>query len=86
MRAGVYYPMNLLCLFMDPGVGFKFSIILHYAFAACFMYLLCRTQVTRLSPAFHGGISFGFAGFLMAHRAHVAMMNTGIWMPLSIFC
>jgi hypothetical protein len=85
MQSAVFYPLNLIYLFLSAPMAFNLSIVLHYALAAFFMYLFCRTRVNSTYAAVIGGASFAFAGFLMAHRGHVAMMNAGIWLPLIFY-
>jgi hypothetical protein len=84
MQSAVFYPLNLIYLFLSAPVAFNLSIVMHYALAAFFMYLFCRTRNSTYAAVI-GGASFAFAGFLMAHRGHVAMMNAGIWLPLILY-
>ena len=86
MQAGILYPLNLIYLVTDAITAFNLSLVIHYALAAFFSYLLARSRGNSWPAAFLGGTAFGFAGFLMAHRGHVAMMNTGIWLPLIVYC
>ena len=78
-----FYPPGLLVLSLFPDTfGYNCFILLHYALAGLFCYLLCRHFHLDQTSAFFGGLCFLATGFLTGHKGHQSMITTAVWLPL----
>ncbi len=89
LQSAIFYPLNWLygLVFIIPfPVLFNLNIIIHYALGAWLMYLLCRDRLRlNIPPSILAGLIWGFGSFNQAHRGHIAIFNTAIWLPLLIY-
>ncbi len=78
-----FYPPGLIVLSLFPNTfGYNCFILLHYALAGLFCYLLCRHFHLDQTSSFFGGLFFLATGFLTGHKGHQSMMTTAVWLPL----
>ncbi|MBI2303732.1 MAG: YfhO family protein [Chloroflexi bacterium] len=83
IQTGVFYPFNLLGLFLDPPYLANVSIVIHVFLGGVFTYALGRISLGlgRLG-AMMAGITFMLSGGLLAKTGHLDRINTTIWLPL----
>jgi hypothetical protein len=98
IQTGFFYPLNLMPNLIRTLLGLEFSIgfltaqvVLHYALASLFTYLLVR-HLTRRAGArlaaarFAGAISaltFTYSGYLTTFPVQqLTILQTAIWLPL----
>jgi len=80
---GFLYPINLLLFFSLPTpIAYNLSYIIHYILAGVFTYFYATVIGLPKTPALISGIIFMFSGFLLAHLAHMDILNSVIWLPL----
>ena len=84
-ESGVLYPPNLPFLVSGSGHLYNLLLLLHYAAAAFFTHLYLRLICRGRLPAFCGGMAFGLAGFVMAHKGHLNIVNAAVWLPLLLY-
>ena len=78
-----FYPPGLLVLSLFPSTfGYNTFLLLHYALAGLFCYLLCRHFHLDQTSSFFGGLCFLATGFLTGHKGHQAMVTASVWLPL----
>lgn len=80
-QSAVFYPPTWLFAFLDARTAYPASLWLHYSLAMLGGYRLLRHQGLKRSAAFFGGCAFAFSGFMLAHRAHFAMVHAAAWLP-----
>lgn len=80
------YPINLLFYRILPAFfAISYSNLLHFAWAACGMYVLARSMNLRPSSAFLAGFIFSFNGFIFGHLSHPTVVAAISWLPWLIF-
>ena len=83
IQSAVFYPFNLLSIYLTAPEAVTVSIITHIFLAGLFMYAFCRVSIGLDSlSALIGGIVFMFSGFLMQQTGHVNQLNASAWIPL----
>jgi hypothetical protein len=80
-QSAVFYPATWLFAALGPAQAYPVSLWLHYSLALWGMYRLLRAQHLARQAALFGGIAFAFAGFLLAHRAELAVQQAAAWTP-----
>lgn len=85
MQVGALYPLNFIYFFIPTPYAYNLNLILHYVLAAFFTFLYVREVTSNRFAAFLSGIVFAFSGFLIAHKAHLAMQNSAAWFPLILY-
>ena len=83
IQTAIFYPFNLLTLYLDPPQAVNLSIATHVFLAGAFMYAFARVSVKldRLSSLV-AAMVFMFSGFFSAQIGHINQLNTSIWIPL----
>lgn len=84
-ESGVLYPPNFFFFASGSAYLYNLLLILHYVAAATFTYLYLKLICGRKLPAVCGGMVFGLAGFLMAHKGHLNIVNAAAWLPLMLY-
>lgn len=82
LQAGVLYPFSVFYLFLPFTVVFNNTIVLHFALAGIFTYLLMRAQKASHEASFISGICFVFGGYLMSVHNLLSTLLTVVWVPL----
>ena len=82
IQAGVWYPMNILFLFMPFYIAWTILIIIQPVFAALFLYLYLRNKKILPPVAAFAGISWAFCGFSIAWLTWGTIVQTALWLPL----
>lgn len=81
-QAGVFYPPNWLLVWLPPLESFAAGLWLHYSLALLAMHRLLRAEGFDRRAALLGALVFAFGSFLVAHRAHVTIVQSAAWAPL----
>lgn len=84
-ESGALYPPNFFFLASGSAYLYNLLLLLHYVAAATFTYLYLKLICGRKLPAVCGGMVFGLAGFLMAHKGHLNIVNAAVWLPLMLY-
>lgn|GEM_PF-3034513 len=84
-ESGVFYPPNFFFFLWRSAYSYNLMLLLHYVAAATFTYLYLKLLCGRRLPALCGGLAFGMAGFMAAHKGHPNMINGAAWLPLLMY-
>ncbi len=84
-ESGALYPPNFFFLASGSAYLYNLLLLLHYLGAALFTFLYLRLICDRKLPAVLGGAAFGLAGFVMAHKGHLNIVNAAVWLPLMLY-
>ncbi|HXV98284.1 MAG TPA: YfhO family protein [Anaerolineae bacterium] len=82
LQTALFYPFNLLYLFLPVEHGLTFSIVLHLALAGLFMYFYTRYLGLQSFPATLSALTYMFSGYLVGRSQFVSMVNAAAWFPL----
>ncbi|MBN1218200.1 MAG: YfhO family protein [Anaerolineae bacterium] len=82
LQTAVFYPPNLLYLFLPVEHGLTLSVVLHLILAELLMYIYAR--YIDLSPfaATVSALTYMFSGYLIGRTQFVTMVNAIAWFPL----
>ncbi len=84
-QAGVFYPLNLIYLFLPFTLAVNIGFFLNFFLAGFFTYLYARAlSLSRLASIF-SALAFSFSGFFIFHIKHLNMINAAIWVPLIFY-
>ena len=87
IQTAVFYPLNLLLIWLDAPHAVNASILLHIFLAGLFMYLLAMHGVgLRPRGAFLSGVVFMFSGCLSQQVGHINQLNVSAWLPALVLC
>src|SRR5206468_10606974 len=67
MQSGLLYPPNAVFWILDFPAAMRLFILVQFAMAAWFMYLLLRAQGCRLTSSLTGAIAYAYGGWLIVH-------------------
>ncbi len=81
-QTAVFYPPSWLFAVLDPLTAYAAVLWLHYSLAAWGAYRLLRSWHLRPAAALFGAMLFAGCGFMLAHRAHFAMVHAAAWTPI----
>ncbi len=62
--------------------AYNLTVFLSYSLAGIFMYLFLNEYKLEKAASFTAGLIFMFSGSLIAHKSHLVLLNTVIWLPL----
>ena len=82
LQTALFYPPNVLYLFMPIAHAFTFSIILHLILAGLFMYLYARSIHLPPFAATISALVYMFSGYIVGRTQFVTMVNVLAWFPL----
>lgn len=80
-QAGLWYPPTYLFALLPPLWAYPVTLVLHFALAGGGMYRFLRASRRKWPAALLGALAFEFAGFLVAHRAHLTILEAVAWLP-----
>lgn len=83
-QAGVFYPPNLVFLWLSPGLANNVVVVANFVVAAVGAFLLARHLCGDDGGAFVAALSFGLCGFLFAHIGHQSMIASVSWLPWAL--
>jgi hypothetical protein len=87
IQASMFYPLGFLFYLMPTQQAFGYTIIIHWALGAIFMYAFVRSLRISRSGAFIAALIFDYNGFFVAHlyAGHLTFVQNYIWIPLILF-
>jgi len=80
-QAGLWYPPTYLFAALKPLWAYPLTLVLHFALAGAGMYRFLRSCRHDWRAALLGAVAFEFSGFLIAHRAHLTILEAAAWLP-----
>ena len=80
-QAGLWYPPTYLFAALKPLWAYPLTLVLHFALAGAGMYRFLRACRHDWRAALLGAVAFEFSGFLIAHRAHLTILEAAAWLP-----
>ncbi|NLX15337.1 MAG: YfhO family protein [Phycisphaerales bacterium] len=84
-QSGLWYPATLLFAILPPREAYSVGLIAHFALAGAGMYRFLRASKLDWRAALLGAIAFEFSGFLVAHRAHLTILQAAAWLPWMLY-
>lgn len=91
-QTAMLYPFNLLMVgaYALAGAAFPlkamvYFVVFHFFMAGAFTYLAARDLGIGRAGSAVAGVTFMFAGFMVAHAGHLNQVSTAAWMPLAFF-
>ncbi|MCB0210124.1 MAG: hypothetical protein KDJ52_12380 [Anaerolineae bacterium] len=82
LQSAVFYPPNLIFLFMPTAHALTLSIILHIALAGIAMYFYGRRLRLSGFAAAVAALTYMFSGYIMGRTQFVVMIHAAAWIPL----
>lgn len=82
IQAGVFYPFNILFLFLPFSVAWTALIFIEPLLSGLFCYLYLRHLRIREKGAFLGASIWSFCGFSIAWLTWGTIVHTSLWLPL----
>lgn len=86
---GIFYPLNILLVPLINAGNLEWNFWLlemftigHILLGGIFMYLLIRSLKLSKYAGIIAGLAFMFASFWVVQLKHVAMVLSGVWLPL----
>lgn len=82
--AAVFYPLNLVYLFVDP----KYSDLIQLfqiALGGFFVFLFIRLSINKSSPSLISSFAFISSGFYVIFIPTNSIISTVIWIPFTLF-
>ena len=84
-EVGPLYPLNLLFLLSIPHYYAQtLFVVLHYALAGLFAYLLARAHQISGVGAVVAALVYACSGYLMAQLTNFSILTASIWLPLIV--
>ncbi len=87
--AMLFYPPNLLCLFLPVNAVLNGLFVAHIFWAGAGLYLFMRRGLAAsVAASFIATLSFMFSGKLLAHVAagHASLVGALAWLPWALLC
>ncbi|MFA6322922.1 MAG: YfhO family protein [Candidatus Buchananbacteria bacterium] len=84
-QAGVFYPLNLIFVFLPFGPAVNFDLFINFFLAAIFTYAYCRILKISRAGSFLAALAFAFSGFFIFRIKHLNLINAAIWLPLQFY-
>ena len=87
--AMLFYPPNLLCLFLPVNAVLNGLFVTHIFWAGAGLYLFMRRGLAvSVAASFIAALSFMFSGKLLAHVAagHASLVGALAWLPWALLC
>lgn len=77
----LFYPLNIICLFLPLVLAINIFFIFHYFLAAYFTFLYCKEIKLDNFSSFIASLTFAFGGYLTGHSIHLNIVTTCSWFP-----
>jgi len=87
--AMLFYPPNLLCLFLPVNAVLNGLFVTHIFWAGAGLYLFMRRGLAAsVAASFIAALSFMFSGKVLAHVAagHISLLVAVAWLPWALLC
>ena len=84
IQTSLFYPLGFLFYLLPSAVAYGYTVILHFALGAIFMYAFARAIHMGKTGAFVAAIVFTYNGFAMGHlyAGHLTFIQNYIWIPV----
>jgi hypothetical protein len=84
IQASMFYPLGFLFYLIPPEQAYGYTIMLHCALAAVFMYIFAHSLPMTKVGASISALMFSYNGFFMGHvfAGHLTFVQSYIWIPL----
>ncbi len=82
LQTAVFYPFNLLYLFLPVEHGLTLSVVLHLILAGLFMYLYTRRIGLLPFAATLAGLTYMLSGYIVGRTQFIPMVHAAAWYPL----
>jgi hypothetical protein len=82
IQPAILYPFSWLYFLFSFNSVFNFTIVIHYALAGFFMYLLVRSWKCGPEGAAVSAFSFMFSGYLFSVHRYLSTLLPTVWVPL----
>lgn len=84
-QSGVFYPLNILFVFLPFIWAINLSFVLNFFLGAWFAYLFFKILRVSRSGSVFAALAFAFSGFFIFRLKHFNMINAAIWLPLELY-
>lgn len=84
-QSAVFYPFNILYLFLSQINAWALLVLLQPILAGFFTYLYTRKIGMSLTGAFFSSIAFSYCLFMSVFLEYTIIGNTVLWLPLSLY-
>jgi len=85
LQSGVFYPLNIVYLFLPIERAQTVSLVLHVTIAGITAYGMCRSLGCSRTAAVSGGFTFMFSGFVVAQGNFHNITSVLAWLPAVIW-
>jgi hypothetical protein len=85
LQSSSFYPTNIFFFLMPFDLAWSLLIFIQPLLGGLFMYLYLRNLKLKEVSSFIGAISFAFSGFFIAWLEWGTVLNTALWLPLTLF-
>jgi len=82
LQPGVFYPPNVIYIFLPFNIVWNWMIILHFIFAGFNVYVFLRYLKCSSESSFVGGITFTLSGYLLSVHNVLPHLLSVSWFPL----
>lgn len=82
VQTALFYPLNILFLFLPFINAWSINIILSPFLAGIFIYSYLRFFKLKMASSFLGALAFSFSGFFIAWLEWGTVTNVLLWLPL----
>lgn len=84
-QSSVYYPLNILYIFLSSKYAWTLLVILQPFLAGIFMYLLARSfKLSKVSSVF-ASVAFIFSSYVITWIENVNVIHSYMWLPFSFW-
>ncbi|MBI4099615.1 YfhO family protein, partial [Candidatus Microgenomates bacterium] len=85
-QSAVFYPLNLLFLFLPTLSAWSVLVVIQPFLATAFCYLFLRCFPIKKLAACFGAFAFGFSGFVLAwSQEAISVGHSALWLPLILY-
>tara|TARA_B100000315_G_scaffold41491_1_gene36406 strand:+ start:27304 stop:29742 length:2439 start_codon:yes stop_codon:yes gene_type:complete len=81
----VFYPLNILFLFLPFHAAFKYLIILHYFLFGLFGYIFFRSIKISSYSSLFASIALMFSGYMVFLHSQLNFLQSAVWLPLILY-
>ena len=84
IQTAMFYPLGFLFYLIPAKQAYGYTIMIHCALSAIFMYVFMRSLHTNKAAAFLSAVVFTYNGFFMGHlyAGHLTFVQNYSWIPL----
>ncbi len=85
-QSAIFYPFNLIYLFLPQTAAWNFQVIIPPLLAFIFCYLYLRAISLSKIAAMFGAFAFGFSGFIIVWtQENSVVAQSALWLPLILY-